>query len=79
MEIVQNDLGRIASKVTEYQSILSGIADKRNQWRKETKSMIYDTLLRIKSSFDLDWSVHKEENCENLKRSICGLIKRSAA
>jgi hypothetical protein len=50
---------KISEKIKSYKESLDKISQKRKVWADSVKEIIYDTLLKVKKSTDLDWQVQK--------------------
>ncbi len=55
----------LSDNVNHFKASLGDIEKKRAEWKTTSRSFIQETLIRIKSNFDLDWAVSIQDEAAN--------------
>jgi hypothetical protein len=64
---MQSHLDKIKAVAEHYKNAISDINNKRNLWNTQTEQFIFETLITIKNSVPLEWTVRKVERMRNLE------------
>ena len=72
------ELGKITTKVSMYKEVLANTDEYRNDWEKELKKLIVDTLEQINKETRLGGEVTIKDNIKNLESVVLDLGRSSS-